>query len=234
MQNCDAIENVLLKYVHRIQAMVKEKKDGDQPNLEISCLLENVLIKQGMMIEDAMTILLDMMLIGVNATTHTVAFLLYHLAKNPKCQAKLYTEIMRQPETLSKEALAAMPYLQACIKESLRLKPPVPLLGRVLQDDIMIHNYHVPKDTYLLMVTSLSSWREEYFEDAHKFMPERWLSPVEDMQMFASIPFGYGAKACLAKELAEMEVGILFTKVRFLQDFHDFQLIIDISDFEEV
>jgi cytochrome P450 len=127
---------------------------------------------------------------------------------------KLYNEISRQPSKLSKDALAAMPYLQACIKETLRLKPPIPLLGRILQNDLSVYNYHIPRGTYLLMVTSLSSWREEYFEDAHKFMPERWLTPVDDMQVFASIPFGYGAKACLGKELAEMQIGVLITKVR--------------------
>ncbi|RZC41860.1 cytochrome P450 301a1, mitochondrial, partial [Asbolus verrucosus] len=212
-EHCDSIDNILSKYVHRIQSLIKEKKDGEHANKEISCLLENVLLKPGIMVEDAMTILLDMMLIGINATTHTVAFLLYHLAKNPKCQVKLYNEIKKQPSKLSKDALTAMPYLQACIKETLRLKPPIPLLGRILQNDIFVYNYHIPKGTYLLMVTSLSSWREEYFEDAHKFMPERWLNPVDEMQVFASIPFGYGAKACLGKELAEMQIGALMTKL---------------------
>jgi cytochrome P450 family 49 subfamily A len=213
VENCDSIDNVLSKYVHRIQALIKEKKEGDTTSKETTCLMENVLLKPGIMVEDAMTILLDMMLIGINAMTHTVAFMLYHLARNPRCQVKLYNEISRQPSKLSKDALAAMPYLQACIKETLRLKPPIPLLGRILQNDLSVYNYHIPRGTYLLMVTSLSSWREEYFEDAHKFMPERWLTPVDDMQVFASIPFGYGAKACLGKELAEMQIGVLITKI---------------------
>ncbi|EFA02864.1 probable cytochrome P450 301a1, mitochondrial [Tribolium castaneum] len=214
VENCDAIDNVLSKYVHRIQVLIKEKKEAsDGVSKEVNCLMENVLLKPGIMVEDAMTILLDMMLIGINATAHTIAFMLYHLAKNPRCQVKLYNEIARQPKKLSKDALAAMPYLQACIKETLRLKPPIPLLGRILNDDLSIYNYHIPRGTYLLMVTSLSSWREEYFEDAHKFMPERWLTPIDDMQLFASIPFGYGAKACLGKELAEMQIGALITKI---------------------
>ncbi|XP_063927892.1 probable cytochrome P450 301a1, mitochondrial isoform X2 [Zophobas morio] len=214
VEHCDAIDSVLSKYVRRIQALIKEKKEaGDKPVKEVSCLMENVLLKPGIMAEDAMTILLDMMLIGINATTHTVAFMLYHLARNPRCQVKLYNEVARQPGKLSKDALLAMPYLQACIKETLRLKPPIPLLGRILQNDLSVYNYHIPRGTYLLMVTSLSSWREEYFEDAHKFMPERWMSPLDEMQSFASIPFGYGAKACLGKELAEMQIGILITKI---------------------
>lgn len=213
VENCDAIDNVLTKYVHRIQAHIKEKKEGDVANKEVTSLMENVLLKPGIMVEDAMTILLDMMLIGINATAHTVAFMLYHLAKFPRCQVKLYNEIIRQPTKLSKDAVAAMPYLQACIKETLRLKPPIPLLGRILQDDLSVYNYHIPRGTYVLMVTHLSGWREEYFEDAHKFMPERWLSPIDEMQTFASLPFGYGAKACLGKELAEMQVGALITKV---------------------
>lgn len=213
VKNCNLMEEVLHKYVHRVQNTIREKKEGKEPNKEITCLLESVLLRPGIMTEDAMTILLDIMLIGVNATSHTVAFILYYLAKNPRVQAKLFNEISQQPKVITKETLSNMSYLQACIKETLRLQPAIPLLGRILQNDLLVYNYHIPKGTYLLMVTNLSGWREEYFEDAHKFKPERWMSPIDDMQIFASIPYGFGAKACFGKELAEMQIGALLIKV---------------------
>lgn len=104
-------------------------------------LMESLLLKEGVMPEDILTVILDMLLIGVNTTVHTVAFLLYHLARNPRAQHKLYDEIKSVSESLDKDKLMGMKYLQACIKESLRLKPPMPVLSRVLTKDIVIHNY---------------------------------------------------------------------------------------------
>lgn len=84
----------------------------------------------------------------------------------------------------------------------------------MLTRDIVVHNYRIPKDTVIIMATYLSSIREEYFDDANKFIPERWLNTeLYTDSSFACIPFGFGPKACLAKNLAEMQLSILLIKV---------------------
>lgn len=95
-----------------------------------------------------------------------------------------------------------------------RLKPPIPFISRILTRDIIIHNYKVPKGTVILLATYLSSLREENFDDAVKFVPERWLnSEIQNESSFASIPFGYGPRSCLAKNLAEMQLSLIIIKV---------------------
>ncbi|XP_050299936.1 cytochrome P450 CYP12A2-like isoform X2 [Anthonomus grandis grandis] len=226
VRNCDAIDSILSKYIERAQSAIREKKDLKSPS-EFS-LIESLLLKDDVLVEDVMTVMLDMLLIGANATAHSVAFLLYHLAKAPKCQRKLYDELMKQGgDVLTPEKLKNMPYLQACLKESMRLSPPIPILNRVLAKDAIIHRYKIPKGTYVLIAVHLASLREEYFEDARKFMPERWLSGevsplAKDLQVFASMPFGYGPKSCQAKELAQMEIGLLTSKIlkRFIVEYN--------------
>lgn len=57
--------------------------------------------------------------------------------------------------------------------------------------------------------------KESNFEDAAKFMPERWLAPeAKDYHPFASIPFGYGTRKCLGQNIAETMLSLLTVKVR--------------------
>lgn len=215
VRNCDTIDGIVSKYVQRCQDSLRSKKPEELKAGNLS-LIESLLLTDGLLPEDILTVFLDMMIIGVNTTAHSVAFLFYHLARCPRAQFKLYEEIKKAPEKLEKDTLKKMSYLQACIKESLRLKPPMPVLSRILTKDIILYNYLVPKGTYVLLATHLSSTKEEFFEDAEKFKPDRWLTPDmsgNNMESLASIPFGYGTRACLAKELAEMQISMLLIKV---------------------
>lgn len=215
VHNCDVIDGIVNKYVQRAQEVLRSKTPEDIKNSKLS-LIESMLITEGILPEDVLTVLLDMMLIGVNTTAHCVAFLFYHLAKNPRAQHNLYEEIKSAPEKLERENLRNMKYMQACIKESLRLKPPMPVLSRILTKDIVVYNYVIPKGTYMLLATHLSSTKEEFFEDAEKYKPDRWLSPEMNesrLQHLASIPFGHGSRACLAKELVEIQISALLVKV---------------------
>lgn len=216
VHNCDVIDSIATKYVQRAQESLNSKKPEDLKQSNIS-LIESLLLTEGILPEDILTVLLDMMIIGVNTTVHSVAFLFYHLARYPRAQHKLYDEIKDAPADLQRSDFNNMQYLQACIKESLRLKPPMPVLSRILTKDIVVYNYVIPKGTYMLLATHLSSTKEEFFEDAVKFKPERWLSPemgLNRLENLASIPFGFGTRACLAKELAETQISLLLVKVR--------------------
>lgn len=59
---------------------------------------------------------------------------------------------------------------------------------------------------------------EEYVTDAHKFMPERWLKINQGgfegkLHPFASLPYGYGARMCLGRRFADLEMQVLLAKV---------------------
>lgn len=82
-------------------------------------------------------------------TSYTTSFALYHLAQNKTCQEKLYNEVLTLlPSTDSKitaDVLAKAVYLRSCVKESLRLNPVSIGVGRVLQNDVILKGYLVPK-----------------------------------------------------------------------------------------
>jgi len=229
VQNCDTIDHILGSYVKKTQDVLRERRDNPltvkQEDMENCSLMETFLIQDSLNSEDILTVLLDMLLIGVNTTTHTAGFLMYHLARNPRHQHRVYQEVKELPETFEKIDCEKMIYMRACLYESLRLNPPMPVLSRILENDVDIHGYHIPKGTFMLIATNLSSLREEHFEDATKFKPQRWLGGVDyhrDVESLATIPFGVGPRACLARELALAQISFLIAKIlrKFRIEYH--------------
>ncbi|KAL1856139.1 hypothetical protein Plec18170_004008 [Paecilomyces lecythidis] len=110
-----------------------------------------------------------------------------------------------------------LPYIVACIKEGLRLNPPATnLLGRVTPNEgTVIDGYYIPAG---LDVTSYAYVvhrdTESYGPDAEAFRPERWLESESPTMLDSnSFVFGMGARICLGKDIAIMELYKLVTEV---------------------
>jgi cytochrome P450 len=75
---------------------------------------------------------------------------LYHLAKNPFKQEKVYQEVSRflpkSSDLISQDILAELKYLKAAVKESFRLNPISIGVGRILPEDASFSGYHCPKN----------------------------------------------------------------------------------------
>lgn len=66
------------------------------------------------------------------------------------------------------------------------------------------------------MANQITSQREEHFEDPEKYQPERWLNRDEyayDCQKYSCLPFGYGVRSCLGRNMAETQMMLLTAKV---------------------
>lgn len=94
--------------------------------------------------------------------------------------------------------------------------------GRTLQEDTVICGYKIPKGIQVVFPTIVTGTMEEYCQEANTFRPERWLKESqggtgEHIHPFASLPYGYGARMCLGRRFADLEMQILLAKVvRFL------------------
>ncbi|KAK4451284.1 cytochrome P450 [Podospora aff. communis PSN243] len=114
----------------------------------------------------------------------------------------------------------ALPYLQATIRESLRLYPPDLILSyrTVPKGGDTVHGYFLPEGTQVGQnARGRHRCRETFGEDADVFRPERWLEEKEErklgrMNEVVNMVFGHGKFGCLGKPLAMMELNLVFVE----------------------
>ncbi|XP_031636156.1 probable cytochrome P450 4ac1, partial [Contarinia nasturtii] len=117
-------------------------------------------------------------------------------------QQKLYEEILTIGDDMNYNNLT---YMDAVIKEALRLYPPVPFIGRVLGEDTIIDNVKLPAKTIIHIVIFMLHCDPKYFPDPEKFDPNRFINN-EIKHPFAYVPFSAGQRNCIGQKFAMMEL----------------------------
>ncbi|KAF9631373.1 Cytochrome P450 [Lasiodiplodia theobromae] len=155
---------------------------------------------------------------GSDTTAIALRAIIYFLLKNPHTMRTLVAEIDAADEAglLSelvsyREATTHLPYLDAVVKEAMRLHPSVGLLmERVVPPaGAEICGRWIPGGTIVGINAWVTQHDERVFEDAERFWPERWLkaSEAERRRMDASfLAFGGGSRTCLGKHISMMEM----------------------------
>ncbi|XP_023576495.1 1,25-dihydroxyvitamin D(3) 24-hydroxylase, mitochondrial [Octodon degus] len=151
----------------------------------------------------------EIQLAGIETTANSLMWILYNLSRNPQVQQKLLNEIqsvLPENQMPRAEDLQKMPYLKACLKESMRLTPSVPFTTRTLDKAMVLGEYALPKGTVLMLNTYVLGCDEDNFEDPDQFRPERWLQKKKKINPFAHLPFGVGRRMCIGRRLAELQL----------------------------
>lgn len=153
--------------------------------------------------------MVEMMAAGSSTTTGTAAFTCRMLARNPEVQKKLRQELFEAfPDARSLDVRQSqnLPYLDAAIRETMRLWPMIPgPLERILADPITVNGKTVPPGV-VASTSALSQGRlEEVFPEANSWIPERWFNATERMHLNWT-PFGYGSRSCPGSNLALTEL----------------------------
>ena len=148
---------------------------------------------------------------GTVSTSIVIEWAMAELMKNQNVMDKLHDELERGIGTdIVKEShLAHLPYLEACVKETLRLHPPGPLLlpHRALQT-CQVMGYTVPKNSQVLVNVWAIGRDPMIWNDPLSFKPERFLDSCLDIKgnNFDYMPFGAGRKICPGQPLAIKQV----------------------------
>ncbi|XP_048752205.2 probable cytochrome P450 12b2, mitochondrial isoform X2 [Ostrea edulis] len=212
-----------LKEMDQLKTVGKLEKHLEQPNL-----LYALISHPGMTHGNAQSLILDLFVGGIDSTSNALTFLWHELASNQDKQERLFREIdsVVGKGNLSKEALVDMPYLKACVKESLRKN--YPLSGgsfRLLNEENIIGGYQVPKGTGVMISLRNMSKSAKFYKDPDQFIPERFLRGDNSVDVetrhtepFAYLPFGFGPRSCIGQRFAESEIYIITTKL--IQAYH--------------
>ncbi|KAG8338328.1 hypothetical protein J6590_005873 [Homalodisca vitripennis] len=191
-----------LDYLHGVsEEYVAHAEQRLQTKEEIRSILEK-LVGQGADGKDVAVVLaVDMFLAGVEIIAAMSATLLYALAKHPESQQWLFEH------TSFRTRQQALPFLQAFIKETMRLWPVAIGTLRTPDKDLVLSGYRIPKGSLLLTSNYIMCRNPKYFKNPLHFRPERWLSSERlEYSQFAFAPFGIGVRSCVGRRIAMLEL----------------------------
>lgn len=194
-----------------------EQRVGEQQEVEgeyLTYLLSNTQLSR----KEVYGSITELLLAGVDTTANTLMWALHLLSKYPDVQETLYKEVSgctAADHILSAEDVNSMPYLKAVVKETLRIYPVVVFNGRRnVEKDVVIGGYHFPKNTIFGFSHYAISHDEETFPEPWRFEPARWLRDGRERPSpFASIPFGFGARGCVGRRIAELEMYLALARM---------------------
>lgn len=158
------------------------------------------------------------MFAGHDSTSSAITMLLYNIALNGDVEEKILEEITRVvgDEELQYSHLSKLEYINQCINESLRMYPPAAAALKGCIEDTMLGSFPVKKGTRIINALWGVAHNPNVWPDPFKFDPNRW-SPEnsKDRNTFASLPFSFGPRGCIGRQLSIMEQRVfLFHIVR--------------------
>ncbi|KAL4712698.1 hypothetical protein ACJJTC_007995 [Scirpophaga incertulas] len=186
--------------------MNKKKRRTAMLDLLILAQKENLIDDVGIQ-EEVDTFMFE----GHDTTAAGLTYCLMLLANHKDIQDKIFAELSEifkdkdQPTTY--EDLNKMKYLDCCIKESLRLYPPVPFISRNIKEPTKLGEYEVPANIFCHIHIYDLHRRGDLFPNPLKFDPDRFL-PENSVgrHPFAYIPFSAGPRNCIGQRFAIMEM----------------------------
>ncbi|XP_021943797.1 cytochrome P450 4c3 [Folsomia candida] len=158
-------------------------------------------------------------------TASAMNYTLFLLALNPSAQEKVHFELDSifggdKNRDVTLNDLSGMKYLEMCIKEALRVCPPVPVMVRKAQEDIPLDNGQiVPKGCRVVILIREILRDQEHYPDPEVFNPDRFLpDECAARHPFAYIPFAAGQRNCLGMKYALMQMKTCLAHI--LRRFH--------------
>ncbi|XP_076750715.1 putative cytochrome P450 4aa1 isoform X1 [Xylocopa sonorina] len=158
------------------------------------------------------------MLAGQDSVGTATAMTMFLLASHPEWQDKCIEELDRifngHPRLPTMSDLKEMKCLEMCIKESLRLYPSVPLIARILGEDVKIGKHVIPAGCSVLISPYSTHRLSHHFPDPEEFKPERF-SPenCEKRHPYAYIPFSAGPRNCIGYKFAILEMKSMISAI---------------------
>ncbi|KAJ4835331.1 hypothetical protein Tsubulata_010003 [Turnera subulata] len=162
---------------------------------------------------------MELLIAGSDTTTSTVEWAMTELLRNDQVLKKVCQELEKEVGNnvpLTESNVSQLPYLNACVKETLRLHPPAPfLVPRRALETCEVMGYTIPKDAQVLVNVWAIGRSPSEWEDPLSFKPERFLGSSLDYkgQHFEFLPFGAGRRICPGLPLANRQVQLILASL---------------------
>ncbi|KAJ4710770.1 Cytochrome P450 [Melia azedarach] len=173
---------------------------------------------------DMIAVLWEMIFRGTDTVAILIEWILARMALHPEIQSRAQVEIdfvVGNSRPVFDSDIPNLPYLQAIVKETLRIHPPGPLLSwaRLAIHDVHVGDNFVPAGTTAMVNMWAITHDEKVWAEPEKFKPERFMT--EDISIMGSdlrlAPFGSGRRVCPGKAMGLATVHLWLAQL--LQSF---------------
>jgi sterol 14-demethylase len=219
------------KLVELVQGIIDKRVARGKVSRDERDLLD-VLISIDMTADYITGIFISMMFAGHHTSSGTASWALIELMRNPGVMKDVVAELddlYADPDgngavEVSFQALRSIPQLEATLKETLRLHPPLIILMRVVAEEIELAGHLIPPGTVVAASPRVSNRIAEDFPEPERFDPSRYLDErQEDLQnRWTWIPFGAGKHRCVGNAFAMMQMKAIFSVI--LRDY-EFEMV---------
>lgn len=164
-----------------------------------------------------------LLLAGQHTSNVSSTWLGINVLGNPEVQKKVREEQESilpesEPFNLTYDHYKKMNYLEACLKESLRLCPPIMAVFRKAEVDWKYKDYVIPKGSLVGVSPSVSMRLPEAFDDPDTFNPDRFLNNAE-LKKYSYIAFSAGRHACIGEKFAYLQILVIWSVLLRKYDF---------------
>jgi cytochrome P450 family 4 subfamily V len=160
---------------------------------------------------------------GHDTTAAALSWTIYCLASNPEYQARARAEVdmtlnPNHDEPTYEEARNGFEFLEACIKESLRLFPSVPFITRNNESEIKLCGYNIPAGTEIVLLIYAIQRSARYWSNPNQFNPDRFAT--EGIKHpFSYTPFSAGHRSCVGQVFAMLEEKTILSMLLYHFEF---------------
>ncbi|HEV7967523.1 MAG TPA: cytochrome P450 [Candidatus Acidoferrales bacterium] len=162
--------------------------------------------------------IMTLFLAGHETTANVLSWTWFLLGQNPEAEEKLHEELGRVlgGRVPTPADLPRLVYTDMALRESMRIYPPVWVIGRRALAPFRLGEYELPADTNVLISQLILHRDARYFPEPDRFDPDRWC--VGDprnasLPRFAYFPFGGGPRVCIGAAFGMMEAVLLLATI---------------------
>ncbi|KAL6262133.1 hypothetical protein P5V15_007232 [Pogonomyrmex californicus] len=139
--------------------------------------------------------------------TYAILALAEHKDIQERVRSEVKTVMHENEGKFTIAALNNMSYLERCLKESLRLYPSVPMISRILSEDIKLHSYLVPSGA-IVQIHIFDIHRDpNFWPNPDVFDPDRFLpEKIQKRHPYSYLPFSAGSRNCIGQRFAMLEM----------------------------
>jgi cytochrome P450 len=162
--------------------------------------------------------IMTLFLAGHETTANVLSWTWFLLGQNPAVEEELIEELQRVlgGRVPTPADLPRLIYTDMVLRESMRLYPPVWVIGRRALAPFRLGEYELPADTNVLISQLIMHKDARYFPEPERYDPDRWSAGDPrgaSLPRFAYFPFGGGPRVCIGAGFGMMEAALLLATI---------------------